>query len=448
MITKIEVDGFKSLSNFELELRPGLNILVGPNGAGKTNIILFFEFLSYIMKSELSGALSKAGGAGSILRKTGEENYQKKIRAKIYGGIDQKLSPREKNGKRIEYEYEFEIRLSEENRLYFEKQRFKILLEGKTILDLEQKTKEENENLKTTIKVKTIDKEMLTNLKGYYGLFWGPTVKDKKTDKLIKEIEDFLKKSDLESNSIITQSFQRESEYFRNIANDIKGGETFNIIPSEVKKPEDIARGPGIEKNGAGLAATLYYLKTTKPRKFNRRTRYNILRTPSFEDIIEYVKLANESIADINVVNDPFSNNLTVKITITEEAGEKAVLPLAQMSDGTIKWMALITAILTYRNIFSIEEPENFLHPWMQAEILNIMRTNTDEKSFILMTTHSESLLNAARPEEIIVVSMKEGKTYARRVENIDILNNEISKTGFGFGHFYFSVAIETRDNI
>ena len=44
MITKIKVDGFKSLKNFELELHEGLNILVGPNGSGKTNIVLFFEF--------------------------------------------------------------------------------------------------------------------------------------------------------------------------------------------------------------------------------------------------------------------------------------------------------------------------------------------------------------------------------------------------------------------
>ncbi len=48
MITKIYVDGFRSLSTFSMVLQPGLNMLVGPNGSGKTNIILFFEFLSHI----------------------------------------------------------------------------------------------------------------------------------------------------------------------------------------------------------------------------------------------------------------------------------------------------------------------------------------------------------------------------------------------------------------
>ena len=44
MITKIEVNGFKSLSNFELELHTGLNILVGPNGSVKQILYCFSNF--------------------------------------------------------------------------------------------------------------------------------------------------------------------------------------------------------------------------------------------------------------------------------------------------------------------------------------------------------------------------------------------------------------------
>jgi predicted ATPase len=116
------------------------------------------------------------------------------------------------------------------------------------------------------------------------------------------------------------------------------------------------------------------------------------------------------------------------------------------MSDGTIKWLTLITAILTSKTIFSIEEPENFLHPWMQAEIANIMRENIEEKknhSFVIMTTHSESLLNHSRPEEIILVDLLEGKTSAKRITNIQLLKDEIANSGFGLGHFYFSDSFE-----
>ena len=78
MITKIKVDGFKSLSDFELNLTPGLNILVGPNGSGKTNIVLFFEFLSHLIMNNLTDSISKVGGVGAIFRKN-EAGYQSNI---------------------------------------------------------------------------------------------------------------------------------------------------------------------------------------------------------------------------------------------------------------------------------------------------------------------------------------------------------------------------------
>ena len=121
-------------------------------------------------------------------------------------------------------------------------------------------------------------------------------------------------------------------------------------------------------------------------------------------------------------------------------------MPLSAMSDGTIKWLSLVTAILTSPTIFSIEEPENFLHPWMQAEITRIMRDHITEKrvkSFVLMTTHSESLINAANPEEIIIVDLIEGKTIARRIKSLKLIKDEISKSGFGLGHFYFTNSIQ-----
>jgi hypothetical protein len=38
LISDLHADGFKSLSDFDLHFKKGLNVLTGPNGAGKTNI--------------------------------------------------------------------------------------------------------------------------------------------------------------------------------------------------------------------------------------------------------------------------------------------------------------------------------------------------------------------------------------------------------------------------
>ncbi|MNR37891.1 hypothetical protein D3C85_1559490 [compost metagenome] len=55
------------------------------------------------------------------------------------------------------------------------------------------------------------------------------------------------------------------------------------------------------------------------------------------------------------------------------------------------------------------------------------------------MTTHSESLLNYSEPNELILVEFFDGKTNAKRVPDIELIKNEISNSGLGLGHFYFS---------
>ncbi|MCK8496137.1 ATP-binding protein, partial [Spirosoma sp. RP8] len=267
-----------------------------------------------------------------------------------------------------------------------------------------------------------------------------------------KEIKEFILAQNPLYQSIARSIYPVMGNYSFQIESDLKGGETFNIVPGKVRELEDSATPPGIKKDGSGLATTLYAMKKSRSTIVDNNTKFwymfeDNLRTydpGTLIKIISYLKAANATITSLDVDNDPFNNKLRVQITV-DSGGYKAVLPLSSMSDGTVKWLALITAILTSKTIFSIEEPENFLHPWMQAEITSIMRDHLQEKkadSLVLMTTHSESILNHAYPEEIIIVDLVEGKTKARRISNILAIKEEISNSGFGLGHFYFSNAL------
>ena len=121
MITDIKVNGFKSLNDFHLSMRKGLNILIGPNGSGKTNIISFFEFLSYLQLHEIHEAVSLVGGAGSILTKKGVAAFTDNITASIFG------YSKYKGKKELQYEYHFTIKvLSSEGQIYFEQQTIKV----------------------------------------------------------------------------------------------------------------------------------------------------------------------------------------------------------------------------------------------------------------------------------------------------------------------------------
>lgn len=445
MITNIKVDGFKSLSNFELKLQQGINILVGPNGSGKTNIVLFFEFISKIMENTISHSITALGGAGSIFKKIGNEQYSNNLSFEISG------SRKVKDKEYFNYKYSASIEISfEKDIIRYVNQNFKTFFTEKFIDDT---VKIDNSKWDIDITFKSIDdKESLIINDFDHKKFRGGIFVDSNNKKDIKKrISDFLKNSNLHHVSLIKGLLPFITSYFRYIISDFTGGESFNIVPSKVKEQEDAASPPGIKKDGSGLATTLYAMETNKSFikdffKFNLfedsdEIEYN---KSTLEKIISYLRLANGTISDLNIINDPFDNRLIIKIHINTK-DYSSVLPLSAMSDGTIKWLTLITAILTSKSIYSIEEPENFLHPWMQAEIVNIMReqiTNKEYESFVIMTTHSESLLNHSNPNEVLFVTLECGRTTAKRIENIDILRNEIANTGFGLGHFYFTNVI------
>lgn len=449
MITKIEVDGFKSLRNFDLNLIQGLNILVGPNGAGKTNIILFFEFLSNLVTNQVGNAISSVGGAGSIFQKIGRDKYADSIKSKIYGSFQ--IQPKQF----IVYEYSFEIKISfEKDDVFFSNQEIKLRSTSKFWESPDSPRYRDSWSLqvkfinvdgrKPETTIVSFDKKKINSH------FFATRGKNEKEFGI--KLKEYIDNQDPTYHSII-RCLVPLVHHIYPVLIDLKGGETVNIIPSKVRELEDSATPPGVKKDGAGLASTLYAMKKNKTKYKERQPKYFFgfaddsqknYNPRTLDKIISFLKAANSTITNLDVDNDPFNNKLMVKIDI-KTGDYEAVLPLSSMSDGTIKWLTLITAILTSKTIFSIEEPENFLHPWMQAEIATIMRTHLQEKksqAFVLMTTHSESLLNHAKPEEIIIVDLTEGRTKARRVGNVKAIKDEISNSGFGLGHFYFSNAL------
>ncbi len=64
MITRLEVDGFKSLRDFAVDLEP-LTVFIGPNGAGKSNILEALALLSRLATGPIVDAFKQ--GRGRVL---------------------------------------------------------------------------------------------------------------------------------------------------------------------------------------------------------------------------------------------------------------------------------------------------------------------------------------------------------------------------------------------
>lgn len=75
MITRIKIEGYKSIRSQELELKP-VNILLGGNGVGKSNFISVFSLIRNIYNQNLQNYVRAKGGADTFLH-FGKKNTEK-----------------------------------------------------------------------------------------------------------------------------------------------------------------------------------------------------------------------------------------------------------------------------------------------------------------------------------------------------------------------------------
>jgi predicted ATPase len=448
MLRNLECTGFKSFVDFQLMFKPGLNILVGPNGSGKTNIILLLEFLGILVRPPLIEAIGRVGGAGKIFRRQLDNKLSDTITFTI-SGYGPNSTYRNDKIAHVRYKYTASIYLStKDNSIVFKSQHLQMTITSTDNIDVDY---DESIDIHTTLsddvitpKITKVDRSIIDTPSHRLG------PNDKLTDAQIEQIvSDLCKRSAKEM--YLFNSLEDFVPHMSMLTRDLLSARSFNITPSQARNAEDIGTMPVIEPDGSGLAATLYHLQTAQDDR-TALFRYRYRRRQYYDDadaihkrILEYSKIVNPNIKGIFVESDPIEAKMTIYINIAYDGGELR-LPFRLVSDGTAKWFTLVTAIATNSNLFAIEEPENFLHPLMQIEIIKILRDqyeSVESSRWSLISTHSETIINQCQPEEIIIVEMKEGRTEARRPTNAVELMAEIKTTGFGLGYYYIAGAVE-----
>jgi predicted ATPase len=90
------------------------------------------------------------------------------------------------------------------------------------------------------------------------------------------------------------------------------------------------------------------------------------------------------------------------------------------VSDGTIKMFAYLVLLYDPKPhpLLCVEEPENQLYPNLLRELVEEFRDYAARGGQVLVSTHSPSLLSAARLDEVYVLSKKAGYTQIRRARD------------------------------
>lgn len=103
-----------------------------------------------------------------------------------------------------------------------------------------------------------------------------------------------------------------------------------------------------------------------------------------------------------------------------QEKHLKATIPLVRMSDGTLRWLTLLTILLNPDppSLVCIEEPELGLHPDMIHELAKLL-IDASTRTQLIITTHSDRLVEefTDTPEAVLVCEKENGASKFRRLE-------------------------------
>jgi len=106
--------------------------------------------------------------------------------------------------------------------------------------------------------------------------------------------------------------------------------------------------------------------------------------------------------------------------TLIQEKGLSSPTPLARVSDGTLRFLFLLTLLHQPElpPLICIEEPESGLHPDVIHKVAELL-VEASQRTQIIVTTHSEQLVSALSdvPEAIIVCERDEAGTHLRRLD-------------------------------
>ena len=105
-----------------------------------------------------------------------------------------------------------------------------------------------------------------------------------------------------------------------------------------------------------------------------------------------------------------------------------------ESSDGTLRALAILISIEAQKkgSTVLIEEPEHGLHPWAVKELISHIREVVELRDLqVLITTHSQQVLDNIEKSELLITERNENGTQYSTIDSI-IPNADISMGEIG----------------
>ena len=379
LLKSIKVDGLLSFRDVQLELRP-LNVLIGPNASGKSNLIEIMALLQAVPR-DLSGFFRRSGGISDWLWKgagpdqqTGEVGTVEAIVAHDSGQMPLRyvlrLAERGQQfdiaAERLENERPNAIYLSEPFRFFHVTNGY-----GQLSINWREWQPSAEEGDRPPPQTRRVSRDDLTP---------GQSV--------LHEMKDPTLYSEMSFVGRQFDAIRLYREWNMGRASAIRRAQ-----PTD--SPTDF-----LEEDFANLSLILNRLEGG----------------PTMRTVEESLKEFYETYERIGVKIEANTAQLWIR-----EKGLNSAVPATRLSDGTLRFLALLSVLCHPEPppLVCIEEPELGLHPdviRMVAKLLKEASTRTQ----LIVTTHSERLIDELHddPESVVVCERyQETGTELRRLD-------------------------------
>jgi len=174
---------------------------------------------------------------------------------------------------------------------------------------------------------------------------------------------------------------------------------------AKVKQTGDIGDNEALRPDASNLAAFLFLLRTKHPESYRR--------------IVSTIRLVAPFFDDFRLRPSPF-NEQKIQLEWSERSSD-AYFNAHALSDGTLRFICLATLLLQpdLPSLILIDEPELGLHPYAIQVLAGLVRS-ASEKTQVILSTQSVSLVNQFAPEDLVVVDRSNGESLFRRLSAED----------------------------
>ncbi|MGV9006968.1 MAG: AAA family ATPase [Brevundimonas sp.] len=390
MLTRIEIDGFKSFENFSLDLEP-FTAIVGPNASGKSNLFDALRFLSLLAQVDIRTAMQDLRGLPEeLFRQTAARTSHHMTFA-----IEVLLQRRGTD----EFGRTYEVPA--------QRLRYEVCLELVRDRDGHPRSVYVRREACTPIAKKDDRAKYLSKHKISYNARVSPFIRLTDAGDAIEVRQDgrqkhgrpmtlSLTEASRTALSTITTAEFPHLHALREVLMDMR---FLEINPKAARSTNDRFEDRVLKPDASNLSAVLAHLQ--------EETRSPDRPDGVLSDIASDLASLIPSVCRLDVKNDATQRQFSFGLEFTDTLHFSSRV----ISDGTLRLLALLTLLNDPRRggTLCFEEPENGVHegriPMLVAFLRDAAQIDPSgvEKPFqILLNTHSPKVMSALKDHEIV----------------------------------------------